>query len=300
MATSALTNSISVWKYHIFALVTALIWSTTFVSTKVLILSGMTPETIFITRFAIAYILLVCFSHRRLFADSLKDEFMLFLAGLTGGTLYFLTENTAISLTYTTNVSIIISATPLITILLTAAIFHQKLSVPMIMGSAVAFVGVCLVIFNGDAAIHVSPLGDLLTLAAALCWAFYSIILKYIGSERYSISFITRKIFFYGLVGMLLYFPFCGQSFDFAILLEPKVASNILFLSVIASFACFLIWNKVVDVLGPDKANNYIYLSPLGTIVTAVIVLHEPLSWMAIAGAAITIAGVIIVEKSHN
>ncbi|MDE6369882.1 MAG: hypothetical protein K2K92_00150 [Duncaniella sp.] len=49
--------------------------------------------------------------------------------------------------------------------------------------------------------------------------------------------------------------------------------------------------------LGPDKATNYIYLNPLGAITTAVIVLHEPLSLMALAGAVITITGVVIVEK---
>lgn len=297
--TTSATPDRSVWKYHIIALVTALIWSTTFVSTKVLLMSGMTPETIFVTRFAIAYLLLLAFSHKRMAADSPKDEFMLALAGLTGGTLYFLTENTALGLTYASNVSILITTTPLFTMALSAIVFRQRLRRSMILGSALALAGVVLVVFNGNVAFHVSPKGDLLTLAAALSWAVYCIILKLIGGHGYSTAFITRKVFFYGLAGMLIYMPFAGVTYDFRVLMLPEVAANILFLGVVASFACFLIWNRVLEVLGPDKASNYVYISPVGTIITAVIVLHEPLSPMAIAGAAITVVGVIIAEKTR-
>jgi len=286
------------WRFHIFALLTSLIWSTTFVSTKVLLISGMTPETIFISRFAIAYILILFISHHRLFADSPKDEFMLFLAGLTGGSLYFLTENTALKLTYATNVSILISTAPLMTLTLSALVFRKKLRKTMLVGSVIALAGVALVVFNGNASFHIAPAGDILTLAAAFCWAAYSVILKYLGCDRYSTAFITRKVFFYGLVSIVIYMPMAGIGYDFSLLRLPQVYGNLIFLGVIASFACFLVWNRAMEALGPDKANNYIYLSPLGTITTAVIVLHEPLSCMAVAGAIITVSGVIIVEKN--
>lgn len=285
------------WKYHILALVTALIWSTTFVSTKVLLNEGMTPETIFVTRFAIAYLLIICIFHSKLMADSLKDEALLCLAGLTGGSLYFLTENTALKFTYASNVSILISAIPLLTIALSAWVFRQKFHKSMLFGSLLALSGVALVVFNGNATFKVAPIGDLLTLAAAMCWASYSVVLKYLGNHSYSTLFITRKVFFYGLVSMLLYLPFSGVEYDFHLLSKPEVYGNILFLGVVASFGCFIVWNRIVEELGPDKANNYIYISPLGTITTAIIFLHEPITWMALIGAAITICGVVIVER---
>lgn len=279
------------------ALCTALVWSTTFVSTKVLLNAGMTPETIFLSRFMIAYVIIVFLGGRRLFADSWRDELLLFVAGVTGGSLYFLTENTALHYTYASNVSILISTTPLFTIALSSAVFHKRLHISMLFGSVLALAGVSLVVFNGDATFRIEPKGDLLTLAAAICWATYSVVLKVLAPRNYSTFFLSRKVFFYGLVTMLAYMPFSGVTYDFSLLGRADVIGNLLFLGIVASLICFVVWNRVLEVLGPDKANNYIYLSPLGTITTAVIFLHEPLSWMAVLGALVTITGVVIVEK---
>lgn len=287
-----------IWRFHIIALCTAMIWSTTFVSTKVLLIAGMTPENIFFYRFFIAYVLIIFIAHDRLFAKNLKDEFMLFLAGLSGGSLYFLTENAALRFTYATNVSILISVTPLITIILNSLFFHQKLSRSMLGGASLALTGVTMVVLNGNASFKIAPIGDILTLIAAFFWAVYSVILKYLGRREYSPLFITRKVFFYGLVGIAPYLPFSGSGMHLDLLSRPEVYGNLLFLGVFASMICFLAWNKVVEVIGPDKASNYIYLNPIGTIITAVIFLKEPLSWVAVTGAAITIAGVVIAEKS--
>ena len=78
--------------YHLVAFVTVAIWGTTFVSTKVLMLNGISPAQIFTLRFSIAYVLMLCFNHKRLFSDSWKDEAKMMLLGITGGSLYFLSE----------------------------------------------------------------------------------------------------------------------------------------------------------------------------------------------------------------
>ena len=102
-------------KYHILAILTVAVWGTTFISTKILINNGLSPQEIFLLRFIIAYIGIWFISPRKIFSDSIKDELTMFAAGLTGGTLYFLTENTALKFTQTTNVAFIICATPLLT-----------------------------------------------------------------------------------------------------------------------------------------------------------------------------------------
>ncbi len=294
------TDKTPLWRYHVVALLTACVWSTTFVSTKVLILAGLSPENIFFYRFFIAYVLILFIARDRLFAKSAKDELLLFFAGLTGGSLYFFTENTALRFTYATNVSILISTTPLLTIALSALIYRQKLSKNMIGGSLLALAGVVLVVLNGDTSFHVAPVGDILTIIAALCWAVYSILMKVLIKRGYSTLFITRKVFFYGLLTIAPYIPFSSHGLDLHLLYRPEVYGNLLFLGVLASFVCFAVWNRVIKAIGPDKASNYIYFNPIGTIITAVIFLHEPLSVMAIIGAAITIIGVIIAEKSGS
>ena len=106
------------YRYHLAALFCVTVWGATFVSTKVLIANSLTPAEIFLMRFAAAYILLLALSHAKLRADSLRDEAMLAAAGVTGGSLYFLTENMALEFSPASNVSLIVCTAPLWTALL--------------------------------------------------------------------------------------------------------------------------------------------------------------------------------------
>ncbi len=232
-------------KYHILAILTVAVWGTTFISTKILINNGLSPQEIFLLRFIIAYIGIWFISPRKIFSDSIKDELTMFAAGLTGGTLYFLTENTALKFTQTTNVAFIICATPLLTTglsLLTDR--NNKVSHNWLLGSIAALIGVAILIFNGSVILKLSPIGDFLTLAAALSWAFYSLIINKL-SKKYRSIFITRKIFFYGTLGILPAFIIHPFSFPLEGFLRPEVFINLLFLSLLASLVCFVVWNMV-------------------------------------------------------
>lgn len=101
--------------FHLIAIVTVIIWGTTFVSTKILIQNGLTPSEIFFYRFVLAYICMWSISRKKFFANSIKDEFLLLLARLCGGTIYFLTENTALGITLASNVSLIVCTSPILT-----------------------------------------------------------------------------------------------------------------------------------------------------------------------------------------
>ena len=76
--------------FHLLTAVTVIIWGTTFVSTKVLLHHGLGPIEIMFYRFILAYVCLFLFSHKRIWANNWKDEGLLILSGLTGGTFYFI------------------------------------------------------------------------------------------------------------------------------------------------------------------------------------------------------------------
>lgn len=193
--------------YHILAVTTVAIWGTTFVSTKILIGNGLNPTEIFLYRFVLAYAGILFVAGKRMFANNLWDELTLLLAGITGGSLYFITENTALQLTTASNVAMIIAITPLLTTLLSSLFFKsERLHRPMrvIAGSLIALVGVAAVVYNGNFVLKINPLGDVLSFAAAFSWAVYSLLIKRI-TKRYPTMFVTRKVFGYGILTMLLY-----------------------------------------------------------------------------------------------
>lgn len=283
--------------YHIIAVLVIGIWGLTFISTKVLIEHGLSPQEIFLLRFLMGYAGIWFISPRKLVGDNWKDELWLLLGGVTGGSLYFLTENMALGITLATNVAFIVCTAPLFTTVLSLMIYKkEKASRTLIGGSLLALGGVALVVYNGSFVLKISPLGDFLTLIAALSWAFYSLIIRKI-TGRYSIAFITRKIFFYGILTILPVFLVRNWQFDVTRLLLPAVWLNLLFLGVIASLACFILWNMVLKQLGTIRASNYIYLSPVFTLVGSTVFLDEHFTILALVGATLILIGVYLAGK---
>lgn len=282
--------------FHLIAVLTVCIWGSTFIATKTLINQGLTPVEIFTYRFSLAYLCLLAFCHQKLMANTWRDEGLFLLAGLTGGSLYFISENSALEITMASNVSLIVCTTPVLTVLLSSFFFKEKLRKGFIAGSLVALSGVTLVVFNGSVFLKLNPLGDCLTLLAALSWAFYSLILRQMGN-RYSTLFITRKVFFYGLITMILYLPFAPSSFHLERLCYPLVYGNLLFLGIVASMLCYLSWNACVRIIGTSRASNYLYINPLVAVWASHLFLSEPITPTALLGAGLIIGGVYIVEK---
>ncbi|WP_297642909.1 DMT family transporter [uncultured Bacteroides sp.] len=277
---------------HIIAVLTVGVWGLTFISTKVLIGRGLSPQEIFLLRFLIAYLGIWFFSPRKLWADSWRDECWLLAGGIMGGSFYFLTENMALGITLATNVSFIVCTTPLLTAILSLLIYKKERATRgLIGGSLLALVGVALVVYNGSFVLKISPAGDFLSLLAALSWAFYSLIMKKM-SGRYGTVFITRKIFFYGVLTILPVFLFRPWQFDVFGLLQPAVLMNLLFLGVLASLVCFAVWNVVLKRLGTVQASNYIYLNPLFTLIGSALLLDERLTAVAFAGTLCILGGV--------
>lgn len=284
-------------RYHLLAILTVAVWGTTFISTKILIENGLSPQEIFLLRFVIAYVGIWLLSPRKLLADSRKDELWFLLAGLTGGTLYFLTENTALSLTQTTNVAFIICTTPLLTTGLSLLLYRQeKAGKGLLAGSLVALAGVGMLIFNGSFVLKLSPLGDVLTLCAGVSWAVYSLIIRRL-SGQYPSVFITRKVFFYGILTVLPVFAVHPFSFPAEGFLRSAVWMNLLFLSVLASLACFVAWNVVLKRLGTIQSSNYLYLNPLFTTVAAHLFLQEQLTVYAVVGVLLVLGGVFVAAR---
>ncbi len=280
---------------HLFASISVIVWGVTFVSTKVLIGQGLTPLQIFVYRFALAYVCMLPLM-RRLWANSLKDEICLALGGLSGGSLYFLTENTALGITFASNVSLLICTAPIFTIILDRIIWKTPLRKSLLGGSLIALVGVAVVIINGNLEFKISPLGDFLTIVAAILWAIYSIIVRKL-SRTYDTFFISRKVFFYGVVSVLPLFIASTSPAELSLLGRSAVWSNIMFLGIMASMLCYMMWNVSVKALGADKASNYIYVNPLVTIIASAIFLGEPLTVFTFIGAATIIGGVFIAER---
>ena len=288
--------------YHFVAFLTVAIWGSTFVFTKILLQHGLSPAQIFMLRFIVAYVLMVvgCLVTRRfkLFADSWRDEALMVLLGITGGSLYFLTENGSMLYTTATNSSLIVCTCPLFAMLLVAIVYPHTEHITKLqaIGSLIACLGMAVVVLNGHFVLHLSPLGDLLAFGACLCWAFYSLLMKP-ALQRYDTLFITRKVFIYGLITIIPYYFVVPGFPPMEVILQPEVLWNLLFLSVVASMLCFVMWNWVIGKLGAIVATNWVYFNPITTILFAWWLLHERITLWFLLGSLLIIIGMMLSDR---
>lgn len=286
--------------YHAVAFMVVAIWGSTFVFTKLLLFGGFSPAQIFTLRFIIAYAMLLVFClwrGIRWLCDSWKDELLMLGLGISGGSLYFLAENEAMNHTTTTNTSLIVCLCPLFASLLIGLFYKsQRLNRTQIIGTIIAATGLVVVVMNGHFVLHLSPLGDTLAFIACLCWAVYSL-LMIPANAKYDTIFVTRKVFFYGLLSMIPYFIFFPGLNVQKLFEQPALLWNLLFLGCVASTFCFLTWNWVMKKLGAIIVTNYVYFNPVTTILFAWLLLSEPITGYFIFGTVLILVGMYLSDK---
>lgn len=283
---------------HLASLLTVIIWGTTFISTKILLVDFQPVEILFF-RFVTGLAALLLVYPHRLKRTDLHQELTFAAAGLCGICLYYLLENIALTYTMASNVGVIISVAPFFTAILSHIFLkEERPRANFFIGFAVAMAGIFLISFNGSR-LKLNPVGDLLSLLAALVWACYSVLTKKISGYGYHTILTTRRIFCYGILFMvpaLFLFDFRPELTKLA---DPSCLFNLLFLGLGASALCFVTWNFAVKTLGAVRTSTYIYMVPVITVVTSAAVLHERITALSAAGTALTLIGLFLSESKE-
>lgn len=281
---------------HLSALITIIIWGTTFISTKIL-LTDFKPIEILFFRFVLGFLALFVIYPKRIKNTTKKQELIFASAGLCGITLYYLLENIALTYTTASNVGVIISVSPLFIAILSGIISKEstKLNSSFFIGFAVAMAGIYIISF-GTSKFEMNPAGDILAVIAAIIWAVYSLLSKKISSFGFNTIQNTRRIFTYGILFMIpLLFVF-DFKLDLAKFTDTDNLVNLIFLGLGASALCFVTWNFSVKRLGAVKTGIYIYTVPLITVATSAIILKEQFKLSSIIGIALILSGLLLSE----
>lgn len=289
-------QALSHFRYHLCAAFAVLAWGMSFIFSKTLLEHHLWPIEIYVLRFVVAYVIVVCISHTQLWSRTWKDELLFLVCGMLSGSLYFVAENVALQYTLMANVSLLTSLSPLLTVLLAGLIIKgAKIQGTVVTGSLVALFGVGMVIFNSSFEMKVNPLGDLLSIAAAIFWAVYSLLIKKL-SGPYNVWFITRKTFFYGVVTGIIMMVCAGENVHWAELATVPVLSNLLLLALVCSFAAFVAFALAVKGMGAVKAGNYMYFQPVVTLIAGFLLKGEAVTLVGVTGCALIILGVWLAD----
>ena len=299
---------------HLAAIFTIFIWGVTFISIKVLLEDFSPIEAMFyrqvVALAALGVIALPAVFRRKPAAQqaapadlkAVRQRELLFMAaGLTGVTLYFIFQNTALDYTQASNVGVLISVAPLFTALVSALFLRtEKLGVGFLVGFGIAILGIVLISYTGSTTLQLNPLGDLLSLLAAGVWAFYSVSVRKLSEAGVPALRITQKAFFYGLLFLLPLLPLFGFRLGLERLADLSNILHILFLGLGASALCFITWNYAVSVLGPVRTSVYIYMTPVITIAASALLLDEQITPVSALGVALILVGLFVSERQKR
>lgn len=281
-------------KANLFALLTSIIWGTTFAVIKRLQIN-YNPSEIILYRFIIAYCFLLILKPKRLYLERKSENIVFIFAGFTGICLYYLFESISVSMSMASVVGVLVSIGPIFTAIITICFLSEKkVSKRFVFGLIIALAGIILVSINGKIDGTNNWIGNVLAILAALMWAIYSIISNRIIERYKDIIVCTRKIIFWGIICLLIY-NISTQNISNCIP-DVKDISCFFYLGIGASALCLLMWNYALRKLGPRRTSVYIYLVPVISILASAIMLNESISFVMLFGTFFTLMGLCLCE----
>jgi len=282
-------------KYTVCALLAAMIWAGNTVVSK-MAAGVIAPAAISFYRWLLAALLMTPFlllpTWRNRAAIGRHWPRLLALA-LTGMVLYQSLAYFAAETTSATNMGIILSTLPLLTLLLSGWLLGEAPSVATVGGGLLSFAGLLWLIGQGDPALllrHGVRIGDGLMLLATLAYAAYGVLLR-----KWPLPLPTwQALYLQVLIAVPLLLPgwWLGPP-------APLTAANlplVLYAGIAASILSAFLWMKGVAGLGAARASIYMNLVPLMTALIAILLLSERLHGYHLIGGAVTLAGVLLAQ----
>lgn len=288
----------SLIKNYIPALFTALVWGSTFVASKHVLDAGISVVTLMTLRFGLAYVLTLMVSRERCRIEWNVTELKLLVAGLCGGSLYFLMEYMALKRTSAINVALISSTVPIISASMEMLIKRRRPRWRFVVGTFVAIVGVLLLVTDGKLLIDIFPIGDILAIGSSVLWALYSVVIGRVG-KCVSEVVVERRMMFYSFVTIL------PVTFCMADVSELRMAMSsvgvwmpMLYLGGVASAGCMWLWNVSINRIGVVRTNNFLYLLPVVSLCASALVMDGEVTSVSVVATVMIFVGIVVADRN--
>ena len=282
------------------ALAAVVFWGASFVATKQ-VLTEATPLALICLRFALGTALLLAWTSlsRRWRRLPTRDLVAAVLLGLQSVTLHQLIQVDGLVTASAQHAGWLIGTSPVFAALLAWLFLGERLGPARLVGVAAAFAGTVLVVAGGHGLGQVLALpsgrGDLLVLASAVNWAAYSVLSRDLV-RRQGADLVTTLGMTVGWAALVPFFFSTGQVASLG-RLSGGAWVAVAFLGIACSGLGYLFWNRALTVLGAAELVTFLYLEPLVTVVTAWLLLGEPVRPLTVAGGLVILAGVAMVQR---
>ncbi|WP_426233262.1 DMT family transporter [Pseudomonas sp. TWP3-2] len=281
---------------YAFPLLAIFIWAGNTVINK-LAVGAIFPAEIGFYRWLFAAVLFTPFMLKKVIAHwpQIRPNLgKIFVLGVLGMAVYQSLAYFAATMTTATNMGIILSLMPLMSLAMAIVSLGQRLTAGTLIGAVLSFAGVLVVVSSGSLGAllqHGVNLGDAMMLIATLAYAIYSTLLKKWQLRLPPLVLLYLQV----LVAVVVLFPLFAVSQKTGLTLQN--IPLVLYACLLASMVAPLAWMQAVVRLGPSRTTLFFNLLPLITALIAAVVLKEQLALYHLVGGLLTLGGVILSER---
>lgn len=221
-----------------------------------------------------------------------RELALLTAMGLFGALGFQVLQYAGLKLTTAANAGIVNATNPVMTMLLAWLLLGVPVSMISALGALASLAGVTLVVVGSGSGggFSVNP-GDLLVLAAVLCWSGYALTGKLLLDKRDTVwvaSLSTLAALPFALVPAALEVALSPPALD------STTLAAVVYIGIGPAFAAFLAWNEGVRLLGPNSASVFVNTLALYATILSALVMGEPPGVWALAGGALIVTGCVV------
>ncbi len=282
---------------HLLLIFTTLFWSINFVVGRA-VHNSIPPISLAFWRWFGALLILLPFSYPYLREQwpLLKRHWKLMAVyGLLGVACFNTFIYIALQTTTATNALLINSNIPVLIVAFSWLLGGTSLSRRQTVGVMISLAGVITIICRADLQLLTSLTvnrGDLWVLLAAVCWSFYTYLLRKRPAELNPLCFLTVIIIF----GLAVLTPFYVWELWQGLLMNSSLLTyaSIVYVALFASVLAFILWNQAVGQIGANKAGLFLHLMPVFGTLLSVFFLGESFQMFHLTGIALIFSGIYL------
>jgi drug/metabolite transporter (DMT)-like permease len=202
----------------------------------------------------------------------------------------------ALDFTTATTVALLFGTLPIWTGLVARGSGVERHNVQFWLAAGLSFAGVTLVAVGSGGNLSADLKGDGLAVLGAATWATYSVAISPL-MRRYS-PFRLSAVFLLAVTVALFAagsHQLAHQSFDFPALLWVGFAFAVLGPLVTTN----LLWFTAIDRVGPSRASLFANLQPFLAALIALLVLHEHITLVQVAGGLAIAGGILLTSRQR-
>ena len=294
-------SKINNWSYFqvIFATV---VWGGAYPFTKHLV-TEISPVTIVTIRALVGTLFLIPLTGSGLKAADFKfrNIWKVFFMSVLGVSAQQYFQAYALSYTSANHAGWLIASVPILVAAAMVAL-GDRIGVPRIVAFLLGFIGTLLVVFSkarsGGGMALPATRGDLVFLCTCVAWAGYVVMTKK-WLTFWKQTKVTTVTMLVAAATMLPIWLLSGKTGEIAAI-TPKGWLCLGYLCFLSSALAYLFWNNSVEGLGAARTSYFIYIEPFSTLVSAYIMLGEPVAPVAFAGGLLIMAGVYFVNMNKD